>query len=152
MDELHNPPSVSTSDPMKKSNEKRKINKEELRKHLIKIGNEYEERLELGKMIYEMVGEGVVPVLPRHMKEQVDLYLKTSVESFPTDVELKPWQRKYIQPHDFRWVAGKVLIPTMISLVLVATMLSLNDGIWKLKVEKIGSKIMLNLCMEHEKW
>ena len=36
----NNPPSVSTSDPIKKSNEKSKINKEELRKHLIKVGNE----------------------------------------------------------------------------------------------------------------
>ena len=61
LDELHNLPSVSTSDPIKRSNEKSKINKEELRKHLIKIGNEYEEKLELGKEIYEMLGEGVVP-------------------------------------------------------------------------------------------
>ena len=74
----NNPPSVSTSDPIKKSNKKSKINKEELRKHLIKIGNEYEEKLELGKEIYEMLGEGVVPyqALARDMKEAVDLYIE----------------------------------------------------------------------------
>ena len=74
----NNPPSVSTSDPRKRSNEKSKINKEELRKHLIKVENEYQEKLELGKEIYEMLGEGVVPyqALTRYMKEQVDLYIE----------------------------------------------------------------------------
>ena len=88
------------------------IYEKELEKIIVKDNNKYIKKLELGKMIYEMVGEGVVPVLPRHMKEQVDLYLKTSVESFPTDVELKPWQNelmKYIKPHDREiiWVVGK---------------------------------------------
>ena len=41
-------------------NKKSKINKEELRKRLIKDENEYQEKLELGKEIYEMLGEGVV--------------------------------------------------------------------------------------------
>ena len=49
-----------------------------MRKHLIKIGNEYEEKLELGKEIYEMLGEGVLPyqALARDMKEAVDLYIE----------------------------------------------------------------------------
>ena len=37
LDELHNLPSVSTSDPIKRFNEKSKINEEEFRKHLIKV-------------------------------------------------------------------------------------------------------------------
>ena len=109
------PQSVSTSDPMKKSNEKSKINKEELRKHLIKIGNEYEEKLELGKEIYEMLGEGVLPyqALARDMKEAVDLYIENQANFRDVgNVELKPWQNelmKYIKPHDREiiWVVGK---------------------------------------------
>ena len=102
----NNPPSVSTSNPMKKSNEKSKINKEELRKHLIKIGNEYEEKLEFGKEIYEMLGEGVVPyqALTRDTKEQTDLYIKKRADfRHVGNVELKPWQNelmKYIESHD----------------------------------------------------
>ena len=55
--------------------EKSEINKEELRKHLIKIEKEYQEKLELGKEIYKMLEEGVVSyeALPREMKEDVDL-------------------------------------------------------------------------------
>ena len=70
----NNPPSVSTSDPIKRLNEKSKINEEELRKNLIKVRIEYQEKLELGKKIYEMLGEGVLPyqALTRYMKEQVD--------------------------------------------------------------------------------
>ena len=65
----NNPPYASTSNPIKRSNEKSKINKEELRKHLIKVENEYQEKL--GKEIYEMLGEGVVSyqALTRDMKE-----------------------------------------------------------------------------------
>ena len=57
--------------------EKSEINKEELRKHLMKIEKEYQEKLELGKEIYKMLGEGVVSyeALPREMKEDVDLYI-----------------------------------------------------------------------------
>ena len=100
---------------MKKSNEKSKINKEELRKHLIKIGNEYEEKLELGKEIYEMLGEGVVSyqALTQDMKEAVNLYIEKQADFRDVgNVELKPWQNelmKYIQPHDYEiiWVVGK---------------------------------------------
>ena len=111
----NNPPSVSTSDPIKKSNKKSKINKEELRKHLIKVENEYQEKLELGKEIYEMLGEGVVPyqALTRDMKEAVNLYIEKQADFRDVgNVELKPWQNelmKYIQPHDYEiiWVVGK---------------------------------------------
>ena len=130
------------------------IDEIELRNTILYYNHEYKRKLELGKAVRKIVIIDEVDedeLLPEH-KEALDLHLKKSMETIPNNIELKPWQRKYIQPHDFRWVVGKVLIPTMISLVLVATMLSLNDGMWKLKVEKIGSKIMLNLCMEHEKW
>ena len=43
------------------------IYEKELEKIIVKDNNKYIKKLELGKMIYEMVGEGVVPVLPRHM-------------------------------------------------------------------------------------
>ena len=106
LDELHNLPSVSTSDPIKRSNEKSKINKEELRKHLIKIENEYQKKVELGKEIYEMLGGGVVPyqALTRDMKEAVNLYIEKQADFRDVgNVELKPWQNelmKYIEPHD----------------------------------------------------
>ena len=60
--------------------------------------------------------------------------MKESVESFPTNVELKPWQNelmKYIQPHD-RETSGLLEKMAM--------------------KEKISSKNMLNLCMDQEKW
>ena len=115
MDELHNPPSVSTSDPIKRLNEKSKINKEELRKYLINVENEYQEKLELGKEIYQMMGEGVVSyqALTRDIKEQVDLYIEKQVEFRDVgNVELKPWQNelmKYIEPQDrdIIWIVGK---------------------------------------------
>jgi len=111
----NNPPSVSTSNPIKKSNEKNKINKEELRKHLIKVENEYQEKLGLGKDIYEMLDEGVVSyqALTRDLKEAVDLYIENQADFRDVgNVELKPWQNelmKYIEPHDREiiWVIGK---------------------------------------------
>ena len=86
---------------MKKS----KTNEEELRKHLIKVENEYQEKLYLGKKIYEMLGEGVVlyQALSRYMKEQVDLFIENQADFRDVgNVELKPWQNelmKYIVPH-----------------------------------------------------
>ena len=95
--------------------EKSKTNKEELRKHLINVGNKYKEKLELGKEIYKMQGEGVVPyqALARDMKEAVYLYIENQADFRDVgNVELKPWQNelmKYIQPHDREiiWVVGK---------------------------------------------
>ena len=59
-------------------NEKSKISKEELRNTILNDAHEYEQKLELGKTIYEMVGEGVVAyqALTGDMKEQVDFYIK----------------------------------------------------------------------------
>ena len=57
---------------------KLKMRKAELKKHLIKLENEYQEKLEVGKEIYKMLGEGVVAyqALTRDMKEEVDLYIE----------------------------------------------------------------------------
>ena len=97
---------------------------------------EYKRKLDLGKKIYEFIHKNDVypnSVRPEY-KEALDVYMEESVESFHTNVELKPWQNEllmYIKPHDREiiWVVGK----------------DGNEG-------KIGSKIMLNLCLEHEKW
>ena len=86
-----------------------------MRKHLIKVGNEYQEKLELVKDIYEMLGEGVVSyqALTRDMKEAVNLYIENQADFRDVgNVELKPWQNelmKYIEPHDREiiWVVGK---------------------------------------------
>ena len=108
-------------------NEKSKINKEELRKHLIKVEHEYQEKLGLGKDIYEMLDEGVVSyqALTRDLKEAVDLYIENQADFRDVgNVELKPWQNelmKYIEPHE-------------------------REIIW------VGSKNMLNLHLEHKEW
>ena len=89
---------------------------EELKKHLIKIENEYQEKLVQGKKIYKMLGEGVVSyqALPREMKEEVDLYMENQ-EDFRDvgNVELKPWQEsllEYVQQpcdREIFWIVGK---------------------------------------------
>ena len=77
-----------------------------MRKHLIKVENEYQEKLELGKKIYKMLGEDVVSyqALTRDMKEAVNLYIENQADFRDIgNVELKPWQNelmKYIIPHD----------------------------------------------------
>ena len=73
--------------------EKSEIKKEELRKHLINVGNEYQRKLVLGNDIYEMMGEGIAPyqVLPREMKEAVDLYIENQADFRDVgNVELNP--------------------------------------------------------------
>ena len=106
------PPTVSSSDP---KNDESESNTEELRKQLIKLENEYQRKLTLGKDIYKMIGEGIASyqALPNDMKEALDTYIEHQ-EDFRDvgNVELKPWQNelmKYIEPHDREiiWVVGK---------------------------------------------
>ena len=86
-----------------------------MRKHLIKVGNDYKQKLELGKTKYEIItndDEIYQQSLIPEQKEALDLYMNEGVKSFPENVELKPWQNelmKYIQPHDREiiWVVGK---------------------------------------------
>ena len=89
---------------------------EELKKYLIKIENEYQEKLVQGKKIYQMVGEGIAPyqALPSEMKEAVDAYMENQDDFREVEnVELKPWQESLLeyvqQPHDREiiWVVGK---------------------------------------------
>ena len=89
---------------------------EELNKYLIKIENEYQEKLIQGKKIYKKLGEGVVSyqALPRELKEDVDLYMENQ-EDFRDvgNVELKPWQQsllEYVQQpcdREIFWIVGK---------------------------------------------
>ena len=92
------------------------INKQKLRKHLIKLENKYQEKIFLGQKIYEMLGEGVVSyqALPREMKEGVDLYMENQADFRDVgNVELKPWQEsllEYVQQpcdREIFWVVGK---------------------------------------------
>ena len=65
-----------------REDEENENNDEELKKYLIKIGNEYQEKLIQGKKIYKMLGEGIAPyqALPREMKEAVDLYMENQAD------------------------------------------------------------------------
>ena len=62
----------------KRKDEENEMKDEEFRKALIKLENEYQEKLEVGKEIYKMLEEGVVSyqALTRDMKEKVDLYIE----------------------------------------------------------------------------
>ena len=57
---------------------------------------EYKRKLDLGKEIHEFIHKNEVYInsLVPERKEVFDLYMKESVESFPTNVELKPWQNE----------------------------------------------------------
>ena len=111
---------------------------EELKKYLIKIENEYQEKLVQGKKIYRLVGEGVVSykALPYELKEEVDLYMENQ-EDFREvgNVKLKPWQEsllEYVQQPCDREIFW----------------------LWKKKVmkESLGSRNMSNLGLEQGEW
>ena len=99
-----------------REDEENENNDEELKKYLIKIGNEYQEKLVQGKKIYKMLGEGIAPyqALPREMKEAVDLYMENQADFRDVgNVELKPWQEsllEYVQQpcdREIFWIVGK---------------------------------------------
>ena len=88
----------------------------ELKKYLIKLENEYQDKLVQGKKIYKMLREGVVSyqALPREMKEEVDLYMENQEDFRDVEnVELKPWQEsllEYVQQpcdREIFWIVGK---------------------------------------------
>ena len=105
------PPSDSTHKIEMKSD----INVEVLREHLTKMGNEYQNKLALGKEIYKMVGDGLIPhqALANEMKEALDIYMEHQDDFRDVgNVELKPWQdelMKYMEPcdRDIFWIVGK---------------------------------------------
>ena len=88
--------------------------KTELENTILYHNHEYKRTLDLRKDIYVFIHKNDVypnSLIPEH-KEALDVYMKESMESFPTNVELKPWQNelmKYIEPHDREiiWVVGK---------------------------------------------
>ena len=96
--------------------EENNIKDEKFKEYLIKIENEYQEKLVQGKKIYRLVGEGVVSykALPYELKEEVDLYMENQ-EDFREvgNVKLKPWQEsllEYVQKpcdREIFWVVGK---------------------------------------------
>ena len=101
---------------MERKDAESNIKDEKLKEYLIKIGNEYQEKLVQGKKIYQMVGEGIAPyqALPSEMKEAVDAYMENQEDFREVEnVELKPWQESLLeyvqQPHDREiiWVVGK---------------------------------------------
>ena len=106
---------TSTHDSTHIKKVKSEINDEELRKHLIKMENDYQEKIALGKGIYKMVGEGIVSfqALSNDMKDAVETYTQHQ-EDFRDvgNVALKPWQNElmqYIKPCDREifWIVGK---------------------------------------------
>ena len=104
-----------THDSMNIKKVKKEINNEELRKHLIKMENDYQEKIALGKEIYKMVGEGIVSfqALSNDMKDAVEIYTQHQDDFRDVgNVELKPWQNelmKYMDPCDREifWIVGK---------------------------------------------
>ena len=70
--------SILPIDSTRKIEIKSEINVEELRKHLIMMGKEYQKKLALGKEIFKMVGEGIVSfqALPNDMKDAVETYME----------------------------------------------------------------------------
>ena len=87
-----------------------------MKKHLIKLENEYQEKIVQGKKIYKVLEEGVVSyqALTRDMKEEVDLYIENQADFRDVEnVELKPWQEsllEYVQQpcdREIFWIIGK---------------------------------------------
>ena len=107
--------STPPSDSTHKIEGKSDINVEVLREHLTKMGNEYQNKLALGKEIYKMVGDGLIPhqALANEMKEALDTYMEHQDDFRDVgNVELKPWQdelMKYMEPcdRDIFWIVGK---------------------------------------------
>ena len=107
---------TTSGDSTKRKDEENETKDEEFRKALIKLENEYQEKIVQGKKIYKVLGEGVVSyqALTRDMKEEVDLYMENQ-ENFIDigNIELKPWQEsllEYVQQpcdREIFWVVGK---------------------------------------------
>ena len=96
-------------------NEMEEEDAEALRKYLIKCNNEYEEKITLGKTVYQFLGQGVCSehALPEEMKNALDIYMKQVQEVNHNNVELKPWQKELLEytnnptQRQIIWVVGK---------------------------------------------
>ena len=77
--------------------------------------HEYEQKLELGKAIHEIVINDEVDLdsLTPEYKEALVLYMKKSVKLFPENIEFKPWQLSILEEVEIPterkiiWVVGK---------------------------------------------
>ena len=86
-----------------------------VKKYLIKCNNEYEEKITLGKTVYQFLGQGVCSehALPEEMKNVLDIYMKQVQEVNHNNVELKPWQKELLEyinnptQRQIIWVVGK---------------------------------------------
>ena len=81
LDELHKPLTAG-------------VDKMEVRNTILYDTHEHKMKLELGETVHEIIRNDEVDLdsLRPEYKEALDLYLKKSVESFPENIEFKPWQ------------------------------------------------------------
>ena len=96
-------------------NEMEEEDAEALKKYLMKCNNEYENKITLGKKVYQFLGQGVCSehALPEEMKNALDIYMKQVQEVNHNNVELKPWQKELLEytnnptQRQIIWVVGK---------------------------------------------
>ena len=92
------------------------IDDKELEKILVLDNYEYTKTRKLGKKVYEIINNRELDEdsLRPGYKEALDLYMKKSVESFPENIEFKPWQISILEevekPTERKliWVVGKL--------------------------------------------
>ena len=71
------------------------IDEKELEKTLVYHDNKYTKKRKIGEAIFEIMNNHRVRqqcLRPEFFKETLDFYMKTSVKSFPANIELKPWR------------------------------------------------------------
>ena len=91
------------------------IDMKALRKAAVKNSEEYKEKINLGKALYKILGEGNVEEesFPNDWKEALDVYMKQGHEIDCDNVVLKTWQTELLEwinnPTDRHvlWVVGK---------------------------------------------
>ena len=102
MDELHKPLTAG-------------VDKMEVRNTILYDTHEHKMKLELGETVHEIIRNDEVDLdsLRPEYKEALDLYLKKSMESFPENIEFKPWQISVLEEvkiptkRKIIWVVGK---------------------------------------------
>ena len=102
LDELHKPLTAG-------------VDKMEVRNTILYDTHEHKMKLELGETVHEIIRNDEVDLdsLRPEYKEALDLYLKKSVESFPENIEFKPWQISVLEEvkiptkRKIIWVVGK---------------------------------------------
>ena len=89
----------------------------ELEKTLVLDNYKYTKKRKIGEAIFEIINNHEVRqqcLRPEFFKDTLDLYMKTSVKSFPVNIELKPWQISILKEFEIPaerksiWVVGKL--------------------------------------------